>query len=123
MGRKHCGKRRNCLLQAISPFPSVFKRLVSQGVSKGVIVWEWVKQCFTLFPTLFHLHKVPSAPIHAFLQFLLRQPMFLAHLSTMWSRGSFVVIHCPTCVVCCLSYAITIYLVDTLEATFLSQST
>ena len=24
--RKHCGKRRNCSLQAISPFPRVFKR-------------------------------------------------------------------------------------------------
>ena len=33
-GRKHCGKRRNCSLQAISPFPSVFKRLVSQGRQK-----------------------------------------------------------------------------------------
>ena len=45
-GRKHCGKRRNCSLRAISPFPSVFKRLVSQGFSKGVIVWEWVNKCF-----------------------------------------------------------------------------
>ena len=26
-GRKHCGKRRNCSLRVISPFPSVFKRL------------------------------------------------------------------------------------------------
>ena len=33
-GRKHCGKRRNCSLRAISPFPSVFKRLVSQGRKK-----------------------------------------------------------------------------------------
>ena len=24
MGRKHCGKRRNCSLRAISPFPFVF---------------------------------------------------------------------------------------------------
>ena len=24
MGRKHCGKRRNCSLRAISPFPTVF---------------------------------------------------------------------------------------------------
>ena len=32
MGRKHCGKRRNCSLRAISPFPTVFfKRLVSKG--------------------------------------------------------------------------------------------
>ena len=35
LGRKHCGKRRNCLLRAISPFShSVFKRLVSQGRQK-----------------------------------------------------------------------------------------
>ena len=24
IGRKHCGKRRNCFLRAISPFPTVF---------------------------------------------------------------------------------------------------
>ena len=34
-GRKHCGKRRNCSLRAISPFPSVFKRLVFQGLLCG----------------------------------------------------------------------------------------
>ena len=28
MGRKHCGKRRNCLLQAFSPFPTVFLKYV-----------------------------------------------------------------------------------------------
>ena len=39
-GRKHCGKRRNCSLRAISPFPLVF----SKGLfPRGVIVWEWVK--------------------------------------------------------------------------------
>ena len=32
---KHCGKRRNCSLRAISPFSSVFKRLVSQGRQKA----------------------------------------------------------------------------------------
>ena len=26
MGRKHCGKRRNCSLQAIFPFPRVFSK-------------------------------------------------------------------------------------------------
>ena len=41
-GRKHCGKRRNCSLRAISPFPTVFSACF-QGASKGVIVWEWVK--------------------------------------------------------------------------------
>ena len=40
-GRKRCGKRRNCSLRAISPFPSVFKGLFPRG-SKGVFVWEWV---------------------------------------------------------------------------------
>ena len=30
MDRKDCGKRRNCLLRAISPFSTVFKRLVTQ---------------------------------------------------------------------------------------------
>ena len=39
-GRKHCGKRRNCSLWAIFPFPTVF----SKGLfPRGVIVWEWVK--------------------------------------------------------------------------------
>ena len=26
--RKHCGKRRNCLLRAISPFPTMFLKAV-----------------------------------------------------------------------------------------------
>ena len=34
-GRKHCGKRRNCSLQAISSFPTVFtKGLFPRGVKK-----------------------------------------------------------------------------------------
>ena len=40
MGRKRCGKRRNCSLQAISPFPSVFKRLVLQTRENQGSVWE-----------------------------------------------------------------------------------
>ena len=46
-GRKHCGKRRNCLLRAISPFPpSVFKRLLlhtceHQGLfGRGLILYQ-----------------------------------------------------------------------------------
>ena len=35
-GRKHCGKRRNCSLRAISPFPTVF--------SKALFPWG-VKRC------------------------------------------------------------------------------
>ena len=46
-GRKHCGKRRNCSLRAISPFPQCFQKDCFQKdcfpeASKGVIVWEWV---------------------------------------------------------------------------------
>ena len=34
-GRKHCGKRKNCLLRAISPFPTVFsKGLFPRGVKR-----------------------------------------------------------------------------------------
>ena len=44
MGRKHCGKRRNCSLRAISPFPTVF----AKGLfPRGVIMWEWVKKLLT----------------------------------------------------------------------------
>ena len=41
-GRKHCGKRTNCSLRAISPFPKVFSKACFLGESKGVVVWEWV---------------------------------------------------------------------------------
>ena len=44
MGRKHCGKRRNCSLRAISPFPTVFsKGLFPRGV-KRCHLWEWVNK-------------------------------------------------------------------------------
>ena len=34
-GRKHCGKRRNCSLRAISPFPTVFsKGVFPRGVRR-----------------------------------------------------------------------------------------
>ena len=41
--RKHCGKRRNCSLRAISPFPTVFsKDLYCRHVKPG-LVWVRVK--------------------------------------------------------------------------------
>ena len=44
MGRKHCGKRENCSLRAIFPFPTMFsKGLFPRGI-KGVIVWEWGRE-------------------------------------------------------------------------------
>ena len=40
-GRKHCGKRRNCSLQAISPFPTVFsKDLYCRHVKTRACFWK-----------------------------------------------------------------------------------
>ena len=48
MGRKHCGKRRNCSLRAISPFPTVFsKRLFPRGVKRCHGVGMDYVQCLT----------------------------------------------------------------------------
>ena len=51
MGRKHCGKRRNCSLRAISSFPTVFsKYLYCRHVKNPGLVWERVNQAtFSLF--------------------------------------------------------------------------
>ena len=62
-GRKHCGKRRNCSLRLISPFPSVFSKTCFPGASKGV-VWEWVN----LFPNkpLFFMSAVKLLVANSF---------------------------------------------------------
>ena len=55
MGRKHCGKRRNCLLQGISPFLTVFsevfyyRHIKNQGLfGKGFTLYHvtkfWTRQ-------------------------------------------------------------------------------
>ena len=31
--RKHCEKRKNCLLQAISPFPTIFSTAIYQNAA------------------------------------------------------------------------------------------
>ena len=36
MGRKHCRKRRNCSLRAISPFPTVFSKGLFPRASNGL---------------------------------------------------------------------------------------
>ena len=54
MGRKHCGKRRNCSLRAISPFPTVFsKDLYCRHVKKTGLVWEGVNSLFSNFQQRF----------------------------------------------------------------------
>ena len=37
MGRKHCARRRNCSLRAISPFPTVLKKKKEKKLG---LVWE-----------------------------------------------------------------------------------
>ena len=37
-------EKKKLLVQAISPFPIMFSKASFPGASKGVIVWEWVKQ-------------------------------------------------------------------------------
>ena len=51
MGRKHCGKRRNCSLRAISPFPTVFsKDLYCRNVKLGACLGKGlIFHCNALF--------------------------------------------------------------------------
>ena len=42
IGRKHCGKRRNCFYKGFLLFPQFFQKAFSPDPSKHVIVWEWV---------------------------------------------------------------------------------
>ena len=67
MGSKHCGKRRNCSLRAISAFPTVFsKHLLCRHVktratlakvyyqsmtsTKQIIIWNWTQKIPVLNP-------------------------------------------------------------------------
>ena len=59
-GRKHCGKRRNCSLQAISPFPTVFSKDlycmhidIRAWLGKGEKHFGKWGKCFPHFPTMF----------------------------------------------------------------------
>ena len=64
-GRKHCGKRRNCSLQAISPFSTVFsKRLVLQTLENQGL--ERVKATLNYYVSF---GTVARAPIKVFLEF------------------------------------------------------
>ena len=46
MVRKHCGKRRNCLLQAISPFATVFsKDLYCRHVKSSTVLFRYSPWC------------------------------------------------------------------------------
>ena len=48
LSRKHCGKRRNCLLRAISPFPTMFSEAVLLMcltiTRRQILDWSKLKQ-------------------------------------------------------------------------------
>ena len=67
-------KRRNCLLQAISRFPTLF----SKDTQKQGLVWEWVKH---QFENVFSSCQCTS--ICAFLKFLFNQ-YFAQHLVSLF---------------------------------------
>ena len=64
MGRKHCRKRRNCSLPAISPFPTVFfKRLVSQGRQKVSLCGNGLNHAFNLEkPKRLRIYNTQNSP-------------------------------------------------------------
>ena len=57
MGRKHWGKRRNFLLQAISPFPTVFEKDLNCRHVKTRDVWEKVKLVSYLINPFLHIYS------------------------------------------------------------------
>ena len=86
-GRKHCGKRRNCLLRAISPFPTVFsKGLFPRGIKrchcvgrvKEVVFEDSVGQNHSPYsPTILHHTILPIRSVTFQFTKTWRKRMFL----------------------------------------------
>ena len=58
MGRKHCGKRRNCSLGAVSPFPSVFlKDLDYRHVKSRACLGKGEVKLFSLSANAFNFDQ------------------------------------------------------------------
>ena len=72
MGRKHCRKRRNCSLRAISPFPSVFKILLLQTCKNQGLFGKG----FTLYHTIPTLNDLETRSL----------------LNTLWKKEKMLVI-------------------------------
>ena len=64
MYRKHCGKKRNCSLRAISLFPTVFKRRVPQTCKNQGLFWKGLK-CCTFVPCFIYWPPHPSFLTHS----------------------------------------------------------
>ena len=72
MGRKHCGKRRNCLLQAISPFPTVIskglfprgvKRCRCEGMVEHILLTPIPSNCTSSFQMLTSINPFQNKPL------------------------------------------------------------
>ena len=109
---KHCGKRRNCSLQAIAPFPTVFSihlensllfcqilscRLPTFSVWKSLkfVVWERVKDLTTHFWVSVNLTKKASENIlkKERMHFLLFPQCFPTHLKLAQSFQPYLNCH------------------------------
>ena len=85
-GRKHCGKRRNCSLRAISPFPTAFsKDFYSRHVKTGIVLERVmtslliirVYMCLSAIETLIcHIERVNTLLI-------IRVYMYLSAIETL----------------------------------------
>ena len=81
MGRKHCGKRRNCSLRAISPFPTVFSKGLSPEASKGVIAWELVKDnLYLILTSILYLKEKKTCDCQDHLGQPIRETVFLSNI-------------------------------------------
>ena len=108
-GRKHCGKRRNCSFWAISPFPSVFKRLILQTrknqslFGKGLIIrtvlYFFVKnivqvcgklsagKTVILLSNVKHGNRISSFNINEIIKSITGKSLFLEHFGFMKENG------------------------------------
>ena len=75
MGRKHCGKRRNCSLQAISLFPTVFSKFCFPGRQTVSLCGNGLNTCqiflllsehypgLCMHPESWHQEQLPATKI------------------------------------------------------------
>ena len=79
MGKKHCGKRRKCLLPAFSPFPTMFSKVV---LSRGLCGKE-LKYKVRVLEGRYHCGKGENASYKHFLLF----PQSLQRAFGLWGKG------------------------------------
>ena len=102
MGRKHRGKRRNCSLRAISPFPTVFSKDLYCRHKKPGLVWERVNGCQTSATLLILYHCGTLILYHCGGTLILYHcggTLILYHLSTLilyHCGGTLILYHCGT---------------------------